>query len=76
MPYWRLFYHFVWRTKNGDPLIVPEWEGSLHNVIVAKATDLGAFVYAAADDEFAMRFSGSNDTVTIIDAQFSAHRVE
>jgi putative transposase len=51
MPYWRLFYHFVWRTKNGDPLIAPEWEGSLHNVIVAKATELGAFVYAVGGVE-------------------------
>ena len=47
MPYWRLFYHFVWGTRNREPLIVREWERSLHNVIVAKAKDLGAFVYRA-----------------------------
>lgn len=46
MPYWRLFYHFVWSTQNREPLIAPEWENSLHNVIVAKAQELGAFVYA------------------------------
>ena len=46
MPYWRLFYHFVWGTKNRKPLIAPEWEDSLHNVIAAKATELGAFVHA------------------------------
>jgi len=51
MPYWRLFYHFVWRTKNGEPLIAPEWEGSLHNVIAAKAADLGAFVHAVGGIE-------------------------
>ncbi len=47
MPYWRLFYHFVWGTKNGEPLIEIKWENSLHNVIVAKATKLGALVHAA-----------------------------
>ena len=47
MPYWRLFYHFVWGTKNREPLIAYEWERSLHNVIVAKAKALGAFVYRA-----------------------------
>jgi putative transposase len=51
MPYWRLFYHFVWGTKNREPLIVLEWERSLHNVIVAKAKSLGAFVYRAGGIE-------------------------
>ena len=30
MPYWRLFYHFVWGTRNRELLIAPEWENSLH----------------------------------------------
>jgi putative transposase len=51
MPYWRLFYHFVWGTKNREPLIAPEWEGSLHNAIAAKAKELGAFVYAVGGIE-------------------------
>ena len=51
MPYWRLFYHFVWGTKNREPLIAPGWENSLHNVIAAKATELGAFVYAVGGIE-------------------------
>jgi putative transposase len=51
MPYWRLFYHFVWGTRNREPLIAPEWENSLHNVIAAKATDLGAFVHAVGGIE-------------------------
>jgi putative transposase len=46
MPYWRLFYHFVWGTKGGQPLIESEWENSLHNVIAAKAAELEAMVYA------------------------------
>ncbi len=46
MPYWRLFYHFVWGTKNGEPFINVEWENSLHNVIAAKATELEAMVHA------------------------------
>lgn len=51
MPYWRLFYHFVWGTKNREPLIAPEWEDSLHNAIAAKATELGAFVHAVGGIE-------------------------
>jgi putative transposase len=51
MPYWRLFYHFVWGTKNREPLIAPEWENSLHNAIAAKAADLGAFVHAVGGIE-------------------------
>jgi REP element-mobilizing transposase RayT len=46
MPYWRLFYHFVWGTKGGEPLIEMEWEIPLHNVIAAKAAQLEAMVYA------------------------------
>ena len=51
MPYWRLFYHITCATKNREPLIDAEFETSLHNVIVAKATDLGAFVYAVGGTE-------------------------
>ena len=51
MPYWRLFYHFVWGTKNGDPMISPTWENSLHNVIAAKASELGALVHAVGGIE-------------------------
>jgi REP element-mobilizing transposase RayT len=51
MPYWRLFYHFVWGTKNGEPLIEPKWESPLHNVIAAKAADLGALVHAVGGIE-------------------------
>ena len=46
MPYCRLFYHFVWGTKNGEPLIESGWENSLHNVIAAKAAKLEAMVHA------------------------------
>jgi REP element-mobilizing transposase RayT len=51
MPYWRLFYHITWGTKNREPLIQAEFETSLHNVIVAKVESLGAFVYAVGGIE-------------------------
>ena len=51
MPYWRLFYHFVWSTKQREPLITPEWEGTLYNVIAAKAAELGAFLHAVGGTE-------------------------
>ncbi|MCL5995360.1 MAG: IS200/IS605 family transposase [Chloroflexi bacterium] len=51
MAYWRLFYHIVWSTKNRHPLIQAEFEGSLHNVIAAKAKQLGAMVHAVGGIE-------------------------
>ncbi|NJN93739.1 MAG: IS200/IS605 family transposase [Anaerolineales bacterium] len=51
MPYFRLFYHMVWGTKNREPLIENNFELSLHNVIVAKGKELGAFVYAVGGIE-------------------------
>jgi hypothetical protein len=29
MPFWRLYYHIVWATKNREPLIGQSWEQSL-----------------------------------------------
>lgn len=51
MPYYRLFYHLIWGTKNREPFIQLEFEASLHNVIAAKVKDLGAFVYAVGGIE-------------------------
>ena len=51
MSYWRLFYHFTWSTKNRNLWIHPEWEADLHRVIVAKAKELGAIVYAVGGIE-------------------------
>ena len=51
MPCWRLFYHSVWSTKGGEPLIAPQWEATLHSVIAAKAADLAAMVYAVGGIE-------------------------
>lgn len=38
MPYWRLFYHIVWATKNRLDLIDPVWEKDLYGYIWGKAT--------------------------------------
>ncbi len=51
MPYFRLFYHMIWGTKNREPLIQAQFEESLHNVLVAKGKSLGAFVYAVGGVE-------------------------
>ena len=45
MPYWRLYYHIVWATKNREPLIAQRWEQSLHSVIAANAASMDAFVH-------------------------------
>jgi len=46
MPYWQLYYHFIWGTKNRLPLIDSTLEPELYRVIVAKAQKLEGFVHA------------------------------
>lgn len=46
MPYWRLFYHVVWGTKNRLALIDPAWEKELHGYIRGKATALECIPHA------------------------------
>ena len=46
MPYWRLFYHFVWGTKLGEPLIEPQLEKALYKAISAKVANLGGIIHA------------------------------
>jgi putative transposase len=44
--YTELFYHFVWSTKNREPLITPELELLLYGQIHAKCKELGVIVHA------------------------------
>jgi putative transposase len=46
MPYWRLFYHAVWSTKDRQPLIDPAWEQDLYGYLWGKATALGCIPHA------------------------------
>jgi putative transposase len=46
MPYWRLFYHIVWSTKNRLALIDPAWEKDLYRYIWGKATALECIPHA------------------------------
>jgi putative transposase len=46
MPYWKLYYHLVWATKNRLPLIDSALEPGLYKAIAAKAKDMGGFVHA------------------------------
>jgi len=46
MPYWRLFYHIVWGTKNRLALIDPVWEKDLYGYIWGKATALECIPHA------------------------------
>jgi len=46
MPYWKLYYHFIWGTKNRLPLIDSGLARELYRVIAAKAHDMGGFVHA------------------------------
>ena len=46
MPYWRLFYHIVWATKDRRPLIQDAFAASLYARMTQKATQVGAIVHA------------------------------
>jgi putative transposase len=56
MPYCRLFYHFVWATKNRQSVITPEVEIILYNAIQSKAVGLGGrlFIVNACRDHIHM----------------------
>jgi putative transposase len=46
MPYWKLYYHFVWSTKGRLPLILPAFEDDLYRVIAAKVIKMDGSVHA------------------------------
>jgi len=46
MPYWKLYYHFIWGTKNRLPLIDSTIEDELYRAIAAKAKNMDGFVHA------------------------------
>jgi putative transposase len=46
MPYWQLFNHIIWATKNREPILVPEIEPIIHDLLRTKAIGLGATVFA------------------------------
>ena len=46
MPYWKLYYHFIWGTKNRLPLIDSIIERELYRAIAAKAKNMEGFVHA------------------------------
>ena len=46
MPFWRVYYHLVWTTKNREPFIQPAVEPYLYALLVSKAAELGVYVYA------------------------------
>ena len=51
MPYWQLYYHLVWSTKNRDPLLTPRVERVIYGFLQAKAIGLEATVFALGGTE-------------------------
>jgi len=46
MALWRIYYHFVWATKERRDLIGPEMEPDLYGYIIGKGVALGAIMHA------------------------------
>jgi putative transposase len=40
MAHWRLFYHFVWTTKNREPLLTADIESNVYRFLHAEANKL------------------------------------
>ena len=59
MPYWQLFYHIIWGTKNREPLLTSNVEPVIHGYLRSKAVGLGATVFA---------LDGTQDHVHIVAA--------
>ena len=51
MPFWKLYYHFIWGTKNRLPLIDPAFESELYRAIAAKVQNMDGFVHAIGGTE-------------------------
>ncbi len=46
MPYHQLLYHLVWATKDREPLLTPEVEPIVYDLLRSKAIGLGATIFA------------------------------
>jgi putative transposase len=46
MPYYKLYYHFIWATKDRLPLIEPAFEPNLYRAIAAKVQKMDGFLHA------------------------------
>jgi len=46
MPYYKLYYHMVWGTKNRERTILPEFEVELYRVLAAKVIKMEGIVHA------------------------------
>jgi len=46
MPYWQLFYHIVWATKNREPLLTPKVEPVIYGFLRSKAIGLEGTLFA------------------------------
>ena len=46
MPYYRLFYHFIWSTKDRLPFLVMPNRGAIYHAIETKVEDLNGIAHA------------------------------
>jgi putative transposase len=46
MPYYRLFYHIVWATKDRLPLITTDNQSAIHAAVSTKITEIEGIVHA------------------------------
>ena len=46
MPYWQLYYHLVWATKDRAPIITSDIEAQVYHLLRQKMLDLEGLVYA------------------------------
>jgi len=52
MAHWRLFYHFIWTTKNREPLLIADIEQNVYRFLYAEANKMYVpfFVIGGTED--------------------------
>jgi putative transposase len=51
VPYWKLYYHLIWATRNREPLILPGVEEQAHRIVAGAAKRHGMRVLAVGGVE-------------------------
>ena len=51
MPYVKIYYHFIWATKERIPLIEPSFEPDLYRAVASKVQKMDGFVHAIGGTE-------------------------
>ncbi len=76
MPYCRLFYHFVWATKDRLPLITESNRDPLYAAIAAKVKELKGTTYALNGMDDHVHLVATVPPTAFSTCMFRTHNIE